>query len=344
MSTFPLASNYRAVNPYVSRLLAGVGNQGRNFIGEAVLPSNGIVGMRAGDPGSEMSRMATGTIQRLGIDALFGDVNADVAINRKEGATFHRSKGFQLDPMTYSVRHFDGEAKISYERLTDIQLGSGADAEVKALSSAVEMATLKLALERYIAGIMFSETNWGTPTTVTNKWGASGDDPIRDLKNAKIEIEDYGISPNTLILGRTAADALMDSPGFREYMSFDSDRSFVDEPAIVGKLKAYFGIQNVHIGRAIYNSDADGTFTSANVWGDYVWMGHLDNGGMRLGSGDNVDVQLNPTAAGRIVVQDWRMEEYDEHQTRSRIMQIINRQWAGVVNAELGHLLKAVTA
>ena len=341
--SLPSASNFRPVNPFISRILSGLGNKGVDFIAEAVLPSNGIVGLRAGDISQEMSRMSSGTIQRLGAASLFGDPNADAKSNRNAGSDFYRSRGFTLDPMTYQARKFDGETLMPLEKMADIQLGSGDGMDVKQAYAAELMALLKILQERYVAGIMFNAGNWNNAAGAA-AWGAAGDDPIADLDAAIDAVEQRGSPVNTIVIGRDPARALRTSPGFREYLSYDSNRTYVEEEAVVRLLKDYFNVPNVFIGKARYNTDTDPTAapTLADVWGDFAWVGNIDNSGTLMGSGGGMDIQLAPTAMGRIVVQDWTALEYDDYPHNSRVLQVQNRQWAGVVQQAAGQLITGI--
>lgn len=340
--TYPLQSNARPVNELVSRGLAAMINRSDSFIAEKLLPIDSIKGM-IGDYAVMNERASTGVIQRASVDSFFGDASSDAAIDRSPGTNFHRSRGFGLSPLEFTARHFDGESAVPLEFLKDIQLGTSSEFDVKQAFLQTEMQTLLISLEKYVASVFLTAANWNGTSSPSTKWGASGDDPIANLGTAIDSVNAYGAPANTIVIPYSAQAKLRVSDGFREYMSVNTDRVSINKSRIAEVLISNLdGIEQVLFANARYNTGkVPGSASLSPVWGDSVWVGHLAlNGHM----GERNQLSLSPTAAARVVVDDWSVKEYEENQTDSLVMQIKSRQWAGVVNKELGYLLTSVTA
>lgn len=343
---YPLAANSRPVNELISRGLAGLANGDGKYIAQTLLPAN-INGM-GGTFAQQAARAATGTIQRLANFSMFGDAAAGAAIDRARLATFHRSKGFGLDPLEFTVRSFSGEAQTAMEDLTDVQLGTTGEFDAKKVALAVEMETLLLHLELYVANLMQTAANWSNTFAVVNKWGAASDDPMADINKLIDYVEAYGPDCTDLVIPRLALLKLRTSPGFREYLPTTLDRTSLTNDRIKDIIISNTNsIKRVHFGRARYNTSKNPEVpVFANCWADTLWAGTIAQGekdGVAVG-GDQNKIKLSPTAAQRVVVEDFRVSEYPEENTNSIVSQIISRQWAGKVNMELGATATAVTA
>jgi hypothetical protein len=328
----------------ISRGLAGLANGNAKYIAERLLPAN-IDGL-GGSFAEQAARAVTGTIQKLDLYSMYGDVRADAEIDRARNAKFHRGMGFGLTPVNFTARSFSGEAQTAMEDLRDIQLGSTAEYDAKSLNIAAEMETLLLALERYLAGILQASGTWANSSPVT-KWGAAGDDPMANILTGVDAVEAYGVDCTDLVIPRSAALKLRTSSGFRAYLPTDMDRSALTNDRVADILISNIsGLKRVHFAGARYNSAARGqTPTLTDVWTDHVWMGHLsDNKGVATGTDKMNNIKLSPTAVQRVVVEDWVAEEYAENQTNSVVTQIRNRQAIVPVNTEIGYLLTDVVA
>lgn len=185
-----------------------------------------------------------------------------------------------------------GMTKTAFGPLTEQSLESGIEWAVRdsypskfdAESDATEEVTelLSLVHEKEVADML------GNTAVVTNNVTLSGTDQFSDFANsdpfARIQtaidsvVSNGLVAPNTIIMGYEVWTKIKNHPDLLGRLSNDSMR--VMTPAAFGEL---FGISKVLIGKAVYNTAAEGQTASMGfVWGKNMIVAYIpDRPGMR---------------------------------------------------------------
>ena len=162
----------------------------------------------------------------------------------------------------------------------DDRIRQNADAAIMPDMRASRMVTDKidLSLERIIAGIVFLANSWTNDVVVgaTDQWDAATSDPLTQWANARIAISGrIGQDPNTLVLGYEVYEKVCLHPLLIDRIKYTGTE---ERPAMVtpSMLAALAGVDRVLIGKAIYETAAEGLASSlARIWGKYAWMGYV---------------------------------------------------------------------
>ena len=177
---------------------------------------------------------------------------------------------------------------------------------------------LALAYEKRIADYLFSGTTFSSHTAAlsgTDRWDDSTSDPRKTfLTYAGTTF--MHMRPNTLIIGEAVRDALMYHPALAGLKKYTNGIVGVTET----DLAAYFGVDQVLVGKALYNASDHGASASyGNLWGKYALLAYLAPGGggplpprqPSLGYNFMLDSQLGsgvPGAEGIMRVRSYRDE------------------------------------
>lgn len=106
------------------------------------------------------------------------------------------------------------------------------------------------------------------------KWSDVDSDPLIQVSDAKEVIRArIGRQPNTLVLGAVVRKALRVHPKIRDHFKFTTSSNITDE-----MLKAYFDVENLAIGNAIYDTSDVAT---VDVWGPDAILAYVPPVGQR---------------------------------------------------------------
>lgn len=162
-----------------------------------------------------------------------------------------------------------------------------------------------------------------------DKWSSSDSDPLAMVSDYKEVVRKRtGRRPNTLSIGGATAAALSKHAKIREHFKHTTSSSVTFE-----MVKAYFGIENLLVGDAIYDNP-DGSTT--DVWGNDAILAYVPPEGarnMRLPAyGYTYQLRNHPFVEGVRWDGDtrsWKNNVFDEHSPE-------------LVGADAGVLLQAV--
>lgn len=148
------------------------------------------------------------------------------------------------------------------------------------LKDAAEYTTdlIMQASERGLSSFMNTSGNFTNKTTPTNKWSASSDDPVGDVRSAvrnAAKLAQKSQDQISVIIGKEAWDKFIDCSEVLDY-GFRYTRSSIIQPVDIAKM---FGIKEVIVGESQYISTDEGqTDTWAYHWGKHCWAVYLPNG------------------------------------------------------------------
>lgn len=137
--------------------------------------------------------------------------------------------------------------------------------DILMINKEVEAATLATTTSNYASA---NTATLGAGAT----WIVSGGDPLANVATAHsaVRLSTGGKSPNAAAMSRTTFDSLKQSPVFLDLMKYTVVAPSDDQFA--GMLKSWLGVQNLHVGGAMKNTNVEGnsTQTLADVWGDGI--------------------------------------------------------------------------
>lgn len=118
--------------------------------------------------------------------------------------------------------------------------------------------------ERDWASNYFTTSVWGTDSTPSTLWDASGSDPIGNIQDGiNTILSNTGYLANTLVLSYNAYKTLRNHPDFVDRYKYTSADSIT--PELIGKV---LDLPRVMVMKGVYNSAAEGASASYGQIGD----------------------------------------------------------------------------
>ena len=238
--------------------------------------------------------------------------------------------GYTVSSATYTCEVYGWTTPV-YD-----QVKANADSVFRLEAEAVEFSTDKILLkiEREVASLLFTSSNWANSTTLsgTSQWSDySNSDPFGNLRTAIETVhKSAGVKPNTIVMGQEVWNKLADHPDLL-------DRVKYSERGIVGPelLAAALGVDRVLIGEAVYNTAAEGATTSMSfIWGKHCWVGYVPPApGIRVPAAGYTFWWKAYGVAG-VKVTSWRDEDNECDKYRAEAAFDVK-----VVGSDLGYLI-----
>jgi hypothetical protein len=140
------------------------------------------------------------------------------------------------------------------------------------------MDRLMINKEVEAATLATTTTNYSSSNTATlgagATWIVSGGDPLTNVStaHAAVRASTGGMSPNAAALSKTTFDALKTAPVFLDMMKYSGQYVTATNDVFASLLKGWLGVQYLHIGGALKNTNVEGnaTQTLADIWGDGI--------------------------------------------------------------------------
>lgn len=220
------------------------------------------------------------------------------------------------------ARFFDAEA-VAVERAMDI-----------ILRSQEQRIAAKLQSTSYISGTSNVATEWSTAASCT---------PLADVKTAKAAMRAAsGLEPNAIAMSKKVFDNLMVSAELQGRLMYTNPILLGNDEANRILLAQYFGVGEVLVGNAIYDSTKKGrTFTISEIWDDkYILLARVSGGGPNL----------RDPCIGRTFLwtgdspQNVVVESYRDEDKRSDAYRVRHNVDEALVFAGAGYLLGNITA
>lgn len=182
-----------------------------------------------------------------------GEFNRDEMRERAPG-TESAGGGFKLDN-TPSYR------AITYAFHKDIpdEVRANSDSVINTDRDATMYVTMKGMIKRETlwTNQYFKSGVWGTDVTPTTLWDAANSTPIKDVRDGKRAVlEETGIEPNIIVLGKKVYDSLLDHPEIIDRIKYGQTPG---SPAIVNRqaLAALFELDEIVVASAVQNTAAE---------------------------------------------------------------------------------------
>ena len=187
------------------------------------------------------------------------DFFRDQAQSRADG-TESAGSGYSLSTATYSSNvwalHKDIGDQVRAN--SDVPLDPDMDA------SKVLAHQMLIRQERDWASKFFTTSVWGTDSTPSTLWDASGSDPIGDVQNGiNTVLSNTGYLPNTLVMSYAVYKTLRNHSDFVDRYKYTSADSIT--PELIGKV---LDIPNVMVMKGVYNSAKENATASYAQIGD----------------------------------------------------------------------------
>lgn len=144
--------------------------------------------------------------------------------------------------------------------------------------AAVIMDSLLLYKETEAATLATTTGNYASTNTATlaagSTWIVNGGDPLANIATARaaVRLSSGGKEPNAATMSWTTYDSLKSSPVFLDLMKYSGQYVAPSPEQFTGLLKSWLGVQYLHIGKALKNTNVEGnaTQTLSDVWGDGI--------------------------------------------------------------------------
>jgi hypothetical protein len=181
---------------------------------------------------------------------------SDEAAVRAYGQEYPRA-GFGTSTDTFSTVQYALSKPIADEEEANNQMPMTLEA------AAIRYLGMKAMLrkERMFAADFMATSVWGTDKTDATKWSDyAASDPVGDMRTAKRTIsQTIGMEPNVAVMGEIVEDRLMNHPDIIDRIKY-TERA--DAAALTAALAAVFGLSELLVGKAIYNSANEGQSAS----------------------------------------------------------------------------------
>ncbi len=258
--------------------------------------------------------------------------------NRGPKGNYNRGD-YQFETGTYACEEHgweqpldDVEAKL-YQRFFD--------GEEVAVNRAMDI--LLRSQEKRAADMLFNASNFSV-ANVTTEWSTAATcTPKSDVTTgAETVRKATGLTPNALVLGKTAFNNLLVCAEIKDYLQYTNPMLIEGLEAQKRILAQYFGVGEILVGDAIYDSTGKGTATtSADIWDDeYALLAVIARN----------PLSLREPCLGRTFLwtedspENLVVEEYREEPIRSNIYRVRHHVDECFVFAGAGYLLGNITA
>lgn len=318
-------------------------NRDDAFLQELILPPLG-----AADT-VEVNGRRVANVPRRGIlrmaNASFGE--AGLRVNVSPGESTPIVQGIGTTALNYEVGERRAGARVTTADIDILRTNAGVDAIAYHLKPVVD--TLKTRREQEVALLYSTAGNWASATTLVGAdcWSEATSFPMVDMLAAVRAIEDWGVTPNVVILGRASAEALKTNADFLQFLPMTVDRGSVTDDDIKARLMSKLGVKLVLIGKARANTSlVPGGVTLADVWGDMVWIGYLplaSNGTLsQLGSFSRGVTEAGVIESSATYLVDragWEYDEFRDDDSKVIVPRVQREDVFGVMRREFGALI-----
>lgn len=266
--------------------------------------------------------------------------NADTS--RNSGSGYNRGT-FKFERFVYATKENGWEEPVDArdeKRYRELL-------QVDRIANARAQGVVARNQEKRVADLVFNATTWtgaSLTTGVTNEWDDEVNcTPITDVEAAVKKVyENSGLWANALVINRQVFRNLRNSEQIIERIASSGAGSPTKAADItVEMLKAVFDLEHIIVAGASKNSANEGqAATPAQIWsGEYAMVCRVSN------SADMRDPCIGRTfhwsEDGSVI--GGTIEEYEEIQSRSRIIRVRHDTDEVIMYPQAGHLLSNIT-
>jgi hypothetical protein len=201
-----------------------------------------------------------------------------------------------------------------------------------------------LAREKRIKDLIFNTTTWTGSALYTDNsaapWDTAGSAVIKQIQTAREKVRlNCGVPADSMIISESSFINLLNNT---EIKAKFPGATVITEAMMRAQMGAIFGITNLLVGQAVYNSaDEAQDFVGAEIWpDDYAMVAVLGEEGLpmtepQLGRTIVWESYVDPDGEELVYV-----ESYREEQTKSDIIRVEQSIDEKVFDAYFGHLMK----
>lgn len=191
-----------------------------------------------------------------------------------------KSSKAEADSIDYGVFTRDATAQLhKFKAEWDPNDSAQFDAVVANLeqdAALLVMDAILLFKETEAVTLATTAGNYASANTATlgagATWIVAGGDPLADIKTARAAVRVSSSKiPNAAAMSWTTFDALKSSPVFIDLMKYNAPVA-PSEDQFTSMLKGWLGVQHLHLGKALKNTNLEGnaTQTLSDVWDDSI--------------------------------------------------------------------------
>ena len=243
--SLPTGTDVQAVDPVLTNMLVGYMNADSRFIADRAFPGVPVP-------------TDSGTYYQFDKKYFF----LDDAKQRAYGANFAEA-GFGVSTATYTTLQYAISQAIAREVRANSQVPM--DLEQAALRRMSHLLLIRK--ERMFASDFMATSVWGTDATggsTSDKWSTyASSDPVADVLTGKRTIsQSTGYNPNVMSMGEIVRDKLLNHPDLLDRIKYTQTGSLNNMDAA---LAGVFGLDEILVGYAIYNSANEGQTASMSA-------------------------------------------------------------------------------
>ena len=275
-----------------------------------------------------------------------GKEAATISVTRRENANIPETKHangtaygrveLYMEDMPYACVDHGLEGQVTDRDRA--KFADDFDAELEK-TAAVKVKML-LAREKRVKNLIFNTTTWTGTALYTDNSGSPWDniatDIIDQIGKAKEKVRlNTGVPANALIIGEAAMQNMLKNT---KIIARFPGTAVITEAILRAAMAAIFGLQDLIVGQAAYNSADEGLAASmTDMWGDdYAMVAALGAEGMPMS-----EPQLGRTILWQSFISDIEyVESYREEQTKSDIIRVEHSVDEKVFDKYFGHLMK----
>jgi len=258
-------------------------------------------------------------------------------IKRANGSAYNRVELY-MDDMSYTTANEGLEAQVTDEDRENYT--SDFDCEVEKTQGI--KIKMRLSRELTVKNLIFNTTTWDTSDSdlyTDNSgapWDTVGSAVIKQIQTAREKVRlNCGVPADSMIISESSFINLLNNT---EIKAKFPGATVITEAMMRAQMGAIFGITNLLVGRAVYNSADEGQdFSGAEIWpDDYAMVAVLGEEGLPM-----TEPQLGRTMLWDNYASDIEyVESYREEQTESEIIRVKRYVEHKIFDKYFGHLMK----
>ena len=238
---------------------------------------------------------------------------------------------------SFTCKEFALEEQIPWSKMAN------ADAVLKLeqMKTAKLVNRMQLRREKAVADVLFATGTFTHTAALSGAdcWDKDTSSPVAKVAAAVTAVRSYcGLEPNSLVIGAAVWDALKLHPDITQRVA----GLVAGTPATLAQAAAALGVDRVVVGKAIYNTAAEGATASySQVWGKYASICYIDPA-----SGPGIDGLITPMQMFEWdgVAAPFSTFSYEEESSRSHVVQVYDAVDTKAIAISTAYLYSTVVA
>ncbi len=255
-------------------------------------------------------------------------------IKHANGSGYNRVDLY-MDDLSYECANEGLEGQVTEEDRENY----ASDFDVEVEKTQAIKVKMRLSRELTVKNLIFNTTTWTGSDLYTDNsaapWDTAGSAVIKQIQTAREKVRlNCGVPADSMIISESSFINLLNNT---EIKAKFPGATVITEAMMRAQMGAIFGITNLLVGQAVYNSaDEAQDFSGAEIWpDDYAMVAVLGEEGLPL-----TEPQLGRTMVWENYASDIEyVESYREEQTESDIIRVKRFVQHKVFDAYFGHLM-----